>query len=113
MSAAPLLEVARQIRRPTFIYTAGGNAQAEAFDNLHGLAQRVVAIADTAVGLTLSAQAWPCAYPGLDLFFAWSVYARRADGSRDWIGSAAILDAPASQLQAALDAALGGRRAAA
>lgn len=104
-------------RRPTLIYAAGGQAQLEAFDDAGELAARIAALNPEAEAFDLSAEPWPQAYPGLDVFFGWSVY-RVAAGLREWVGVAAFPEpehkdpARRAALQAALDA-LRSRRAAA
>lgn len=99
--------------RPTLIHATGGAAQLETFDELAQLADRALQLAGDAAGLRLAAAAWPCAYPGLELFPAWSLYALDAAGGEDWLASAAVQKTPRDVLEAAIAAALARRRRAA
>ena len=102
--------------RPSLIHFEGGQAQIEAFDDLDALGRRIVQLAGDVAGLRHSERAWPCAFPGLEVFFAWSIYRQAADGAQTWLGSAAIQQQPPAALAEAIArarAAGEGRRAAA
>ena len=107
-----LLDIARRVSRPSLIYTAGGQAHLEAAPSGQGddraalasLAVRILALNPDAAGFAVSERAWPSAYPGLDLFHSWSVYALAPDGSRDW--RAAVLLPPPRDRDPATRAAL-------
>jgi hypothetical protein len=85
-----LLHLSRRVAAPSVIYTAGGQAHLEAADALGDITARIRALNPAAAGFAVSEQAWPGAYPGLDLFFSWSVYALAPDGSRDWVASVLV-----------------------
>lgn len=93
--------------RPMFIHTIGSQAQADSFDHLDHLVAHVRRLSGKAEGLRISERAWPCAYPGLDVFFAFSVYAIDLDGSESWLGSAAGPRLGRDALEAAFQRAAG------
>lgn len=97
--------------RPSLIHAVGGQAQLEPFDDLRALARRALQLAGPqARGLRLAAERATCAYPGLELFPAWSLYAIDAAGDEDWLASCAVQDTPRDVLEAAIGAIVAAAR---
>lgn len=97
--------------RPTLIHAAGGAAWADSFDTLAELCAAALQLAGEAAGLRLAAEPAICAYPGFELFLAWSIYALAPDGDA-WLASCAVQDTPRDVLEAAIAAAIARRPAA-
>lgn len=92
--------------RPTLIHAEAATTHVEPFDTVAALAARLAQLAQGRP-LTVTADRWPQAVPGLDPFFAYSAH---ADG--DWLAICAVQQLPREALADALAQAQGRRIAA-
>jgi hypothetical protein len=107
------LELVRQTvpAQPTWFDTVAGQENRLTFADLAELARHAVRLAGDR-GLRIATSRAMTAACGFDLFPAWSLYALDPHGGEEWLGQAAIQQAPRERLEAAILAAHGRRHAA-